>query len=73
MMGFTDEMVGLDIAHKRELKTITRDAQALVNQLDSDIESLRRQLAQAQADVARERGMRIALKAQLDAILDMEI
>lgn len=70
---YSDEVIGLDIAHRREQRQLANAAQAMVNSLDSDINSLRRQLRQAQAAVARERGLRIVAEAKLEEILNMEI
>lgn len=70
---FSDELIGLDMAHKREQRQLANQAQAMVNSLDSDINALRRQLLQAQADVARERGLRLVAEQRLQDILDMEI
>lgn len=58
---FSDELIGLDFAHRREMAALGRDAQALVDEMDSDIIRLRRQLATAQranADLRIERGRR---------------
>lgn len=58
---FSDELIGLDIAHRREMRQFGQEAQGLVNELDADIRRLRRQLATAQranGDLRLERGRR---------------
>lgn len=58
---FSDELIGLDIAHGREMGRLARDAQALVDHLDRDVRSLRLQLAaakQSNTDLRLERGRR---------------
>lgn len=58
---FSDELIGLDIAHRRELRQYGQHAQALVDDMDRDIVRLRRQLAAARganADLLLERGRR---------------
>lgn len=60
-MSTTWELVGLDIAHRREQRQLATQAQGLVDELDQDIRSLRRQLAAAQranAGLVLERGRR---------------
>jgi len=66
--GFTDELVGLDIAHRRELKNVVSDAQAIVDAkarhiaiLQRQLQATRGQLAAAQrsiGDLKSERGAR---------------
>lgn len=58
---FSDELIGLDIAHRREMRQFGQEAQSLVNELDADIRRLRRQLAatqRANGDLRLERGRR---------------
>lgn len=58
---FSDELIGLSIRHDRETRQNTRVAQAIIDELDSDIRTLRRKLAAAQGSNAAlilERGRR---------------
>lgn len=58
---FSDELIGMDIAHRRELRQFGQQAQGLVDELDADIRRLRRQLAAAQrsnGELLLERGRR---------------
>lgn len=50
---FTDTEVGMAMAHSRQMRSFSADAQGLVDEMDRDITVLRRQLAAAKAENAR--------------------
>lgn len=62
--GFSDELIGLDIAHRRELRNLTDDAQAVVDQQDRRILALQRQLAVAKGQLAHAQAGVRSLKAE---------
>jgi hypothetical protein len=62
--GFTDELVGLDIAHKREMSAVVNDAQAIVDRQDRRIAVLKRQLAATRGQLAT------AQRSNADLILE---
>ena len=58
------------------MRTFSRDVQGLVDELDSDIVSLRRQLKAAQAALDTERATRQSLEFEVDRLnrlLDMPV
>lgn len=58
---FSDELIGLDIAHRRELRNQTAQAQSVIDDMARDINRLRRELAAANRDngaLRLERGRR---------------
>lgn len=73
---FSDELIGLDIAHRRELRQMGQQAQAMVDSLDGDVQRLRAKLRAAYAEIETERAARMAaeLKVErLNRILDMPL
>jgi len=53
MTGFTLELVGLDMAHKREMRQLSRDAQICIDQLDAEIIRLRGEVEKANIEIRR--------------------
>ena len=70
---FSDEMIGLDIAHRREMRAATGRAQSIIDELDTDVKRLQRKLAAAYAEIETERARRIAAEMRLERILDMPL
>ena len=73
MMGFTDELVGLDLAHKREMAANTEHAQGIVNQVSAELIRLRAVEKSLRAQLSRETARRIAAEARIEEILDTEV
>lgn len=65
--GFSDELVGLDLAHCRELREITAEAQSIVDRQDARIVRLQRELAATQGRLAASRQSVASLKADRGA------
>jgi hypothetical protein len=67
-MNISLEMVGLDMAHRREMKQLTQNAQGIIDQQAAEIMRLRRELQKANGiinrlsvsngELIRERGIR---------------
>lgn len=72
---FSDELIGLDIAHRRELRQMSQHAQRVVDGQAADVTLLTRALRAARADLAKantalnaERCQRMALQLELDRL-----
>ena len=72
---FSDELIGLDIAHRRELRQLTEGAQHLLDGQAADVTLLTRALRAARADLSKantalaaERRQRMALQLGLDRL-----
>lgn len=65
---FSDELIGLDIAHRRELKQMGQQTQAMVDSLDTDVRRLRAKLKAAYAEIETERAKRMAAELKLDRL-----
>jgi hypothetical protein len=66
---FSDTEIGLVLAHDRELRSHTAQAQGLLDAKNSEIGLLRAALAKALEGQRIERAARIAAEAELDAVL----
>ena len=70
---FSDELIGLDIAHCRELRARSDHAQSIINGMANDETRLRRRIRELEAELVRERGLRLVAQARIEELLDMEI
>lgn len=65
--GFSDELLGLDWAHRRELKNIAAQGQAVVDQQDRRIAILQRRLSATQRQLAASTATVDSMKAERGA------
>lgn len=72
-MMWTDSEVGMAMAHRRQTRAFANSAQALVDEMDTDIEQLRAQLAAARDVIRTERAGRLAAELRVQQLLDMPI
>lgn len=50
--GISDELIGLDWAHRREMREVTEQAQSIVDRQDRHIIALQRQLSATRGQLA---------------------
>lgn len=77
---FSDDVIGLDIAHRRELKQLGQQSQAVIDSLDADVVRLRAKLQAAYHELAvaakvidDERAKRMAAELKLERLLSMKL
>ncbi len=77
---FSDEVIGLDIAHRRELKQMGQQSQAVIDSLDADVIRLRAKLQAAHDELAvaakvidEERAKRMSAELKLERLLNMKL
>ena len=73
MQGFSDELIGLDITHKREMRNVVSDAQRIVDGKDQDIGLLIATVSRLQEELRTEKAKRMAAEFRLEQLLDMPI
>lgn len=65
--GFSDELIGLDLAHRRELRDLTAEAQGVVDAQDRRIVALQRELDSTRGRLAASQQTVAGLKAERGA------
>lgn len=70
---FSDEVIGMNIAHRRQSAHDARYAQNIINGMANTETRLERRVRELEAEAARERGLRLVAETRLEELLDTEV